>query len=135
MNYIGRKKMINGNRIGIPLSVTKALGFSNYVSISIKDGNVYATPESNNGFVVSFERSTGRITIPAPIQKALNIEHGDELDIYVANDCVVLKKVKLIREIEIVRQLSIISDTLSTDEKNAIHIILDKLLVEEKERK
>lgn len=132
MIYIGNRKLVNNSRIGIPLSITRKMGFNDYVTLFIKDNSIYiaSSDKQKDGFYAKFE-SVSRVVIPVPIQKALKLEKGDEVEIYMEEQYIVVKKASNIREIEIVRQLAIISDALDENERREMDILLDKLKDEE----
>lgn len=137
MRFIGRKKIVKPNRIGLPSLVIRELGFaeSEYAYVFIKNNDIYvsATKSKHKGFPVKCDCLTGRIVIPEPIKKALEIEIGNELDLYIDADkgYVILRKTDYSREIEVVRELAISSKVLDSNERREIDILLNKLKDEE----
>ena len=136
MRFIGRKKVVKPIRIGLPYSAVKEMGFNNYeyVYMYIENNDIYITIKDNEGIPVKFDSYTGRVNIPDSIRKTLGINPYDELDIYIDTDraYIDLKKTDYTREIEVVKQLAVISKLLDTDERRELDILLDILMDEER---
>lgn len=138
MRFIGRKKVVKLNRIGLPTPTIRQLGFTDndeYVYIFLKDNDIYVdvTNGKHDGFPVKCNPYTGRIVIPNSILKTLGLEEGNELDIYADTDkgYIILRKTNYSREIEVVRQLAISSKVLDAGEKRELDILLNMMLEEE----
>ena len=142
MRFIGRKKVIKLNRIGLPSPVIRELGFTDddkFVYVFLKDNDIYVDVANgkHEGIPVRCDLYTGRIVIPDSIKKTLGLEDGNELDIYVDIDkgYVVLRKTDYTREIEVVKQLAATSKSLDADERRELDILLDILMDEERGKK
>lgn len=139
MRFIGRKRVIKPNRVGLPVPVVKEMGFDNYeyVYVFVENNDIYITIKNGEGIRVKFDPYTGRIVIPTSIQKTLGFMEGDALDIYIDIDkgYVVLRKTDYTREIEVVKQLAVISKSLDADERRGLDILLDILMDEERGKK
>ena len=134
MRFVGRKKMIKGYRIGIPYPAVKEMGFNDYeyVYVYMENNDIHVTCKDNGGIPVKFDPYTGRMSIPDSIRKTLGIELYDEVDIHIDIDkgYIILRKTDYTRELEVVKQLAVISKSLDADERRELDILLDILIRE-----